>query len=81
MIMGGFETTAHTLAFTVFCLATNPAAEAAVVEELQTLGLVPEEGSLKGRPLQYEDLRNMRQVTNAIKEAMRMHPVVAGIPR
>ena len=77
--MGGFETTAHTLAFTLFCLATNPQAEAGVVSELREMGLLASSGP--GRALQHEDLRSLPRVTNAIKEAMRMYPVVAGFPR
>lgn len=80
MIMGGFETTAHTLAFTIFCLATNPEAEAAVVAELRAIGLAASD-KINHRKLQHDDLRNMPRVTNAIKEAMRMYPVVAGFPR
>lgn len=80
MIMGGFETTAHTLAFTLFSISTNPTAEAAVVSELLDLGLI---GTAKQsrRLLQHEDLRNMPHISNCIKEAMRMYPVVAGVPR
>jgi cytochrome P450 len=80
MIMGGFETTAHTLAFTLFSISTNPQAEAAVVSELRNLGLIGIAKHSK-RVLQHDDLRNMPQISNCIKEAMRMYPVVAGIPR
>ena len=38
--MGGFETTAHTLAFTLFCIATHPHVEDKILAELQSLGLV-----------------------------------------
>ena len=81
MIMGGFETTAHTLAFTIFCIATNPAAEASVVAELQGLGLLATSSQPNPRQLQHTDLKGMPYINNAIKEAMRMFPVVAGFPR
>lgn len=81
IIMGGFETTAHTLAFTLFCLATNPEAEAAVITELRELGLLARSESPIAHSLRHEDLRCMPRITNAIKEAMRMYPVVAGFPR
>ena len=81
MIMGGFETTAHTLAFTLFCIATHPEVEATILAELQSLGLAAKQGAPQARPLEYDDLRNMPYITNVIKEAMRMFPVVAGFPR
>ena len=81
MIMGGFETTAHTLAFTIFCIATNPAAEPSVVAELQGLGLLATSSQPIPRQLQHNDLKGMPYINNAIKEAMRMFPVVAGFPR
>lgn len=78
--MGGFETTAHTLSFTLFSIATNPSVEAKLVEELAGLGLL----GLPGKParqLQHEDLRKLVYTGNVIKEAMRKYPVVAGLPR
>ena len=80
MLMGGFETTAHTLGFTLMCLSTNPQAEAAVVSELEGLGLLAGPGKVP-RDLQFDDLKNMPEISNVIKEAMRLHPVVAGVPR
>lgn len=80
MIMGGFETTAHTLAYTLMCICTKPQAEAAVLSELESLGLLmgPDKSP---RDLQFEDTRNMPEISNVIKEAMRLYPVVTGVPR
>lgn len=80
IIMGGFETTAHSLAFTLLCIATDKPTEAAIVEEMQQLGVFSEHGTRR-RDLTYNDTKQMRNTTNAIKEAMRMFPVVVGIPR
>ena len=79
-VMGGFETTAHTLSFTMFSIATNPDVEAKIVEELSAMGLMDAPGKL-ARPLQHDDLRNLSYISNVIKEAMRKYPVVAGFPR
>ncbi len=79
-IMGGFETTAHTLSFTLFCIATNPHVEERIADELRDLGLLNADGS-QGRPLQADDLNLLAYLSNVIKESMRMFPVVAGFPR
>lgn len=79
-IMGGFETTAHTLAFTLFSIATNPEVEAKLLQELESLGLLTSMDG-PGRRLQHDDLRKLAYTSNVIKEAMRKYPVVAGFPR
>ena len=79
-IMGGFETTAHTLSFTLFCIATNPDVEKKIAEELQDLGLLNADGTL-GRPISAEDLSVLSYLGNVIRESMRIFPVVAGFPR
>ncbi|KAK9812852.1 hypothetical protein WJX72_004712 [[Myrmecia] bisecta] len=79
-IMGGFETTAHTLSFTLFCIATNPAVKAGVLAELDKLGLVAR-ARQPARELKWDDLAKMTYRGNVLKESMRMFPVVAGVPR
>ena len=81
MVMGGFETTAHTLSFSLMCISTHPSVEAAVTSELNALGLLKSPMRPQPRHLEFEDLKNMPHLTNAIREAMRMFPVVAGVPR
>ena len=81
MIMGGFETTAHTLAFTIMCISSSSQAEAAIFSELDNLGLLTSPSRPRPRALTFADLRNMPEISNAIKEAMRLFPVVAGVPR
>ena len=78
--MGGFETTAHSLSFTMFSIATNPEVEGKILEELTALGLVAAGGHV-AKQLQHDDLRKMTYIGNVIKEAMRKYPVVAGFPR
>lgn len=77
--MGGFETTAHTLSFTVFCIANNLNIQDRIAAELTSLGLLS--GKSEARGLQYEDLPKLSYLDSVLKESMRMFPVVAGFPR
>ena len=79
-IMGGFETTAHTLSFTLAALATHPAVQARLGSELDAAGLVAR-AECPARQLEYDDLRALPYLCNVLRESMRMFPVVAGIPR
>lgn len=78
-LMGGFETTAHTLSFTVFCIANNLNIQDRIAAELTSLGLLS--GKSEARGLQYEDLPKLSYLDSVLKESMRMFPVVAGFPR
>jgi cytochrome P450 len=78
--MGGFETTAHTLSFTLFALAANPHVQARLAAELAAAGLLHRPGG-PARQLEPDDLRMLPYLCNVLKESMRMYPVVAGIPR
>ena len=83
-IMGGFETTAHSLAFTLLRLAGCPGALAAVEAELEAAGLLVRKGGgslVPGRALAHADLRALPSSLAAIREAMRLHPTVPGMPR
>ena len=79
--MGGFETTAHTLSFTLFCIASHPDVQKKIADELQALGLLPSVGHRSARDLQYDDLHQLTYLDSVLKESMRMFPVVAGFPR
>lgn len=80
--MGGFETTAHTLSFTVFCIADNLDVQDRIAAELTSLGLLRgHNGKSEARGLEYEDLPKLSYLDSVLKESMRMFPVVAGFPR
>ncbi len=79
--MGGFETTAHTLSFTLFCIASHPDVQRKIAIEMQTLGLLPFVGNMPARDLQYDDLHQLIYLDSVLKESMRIFPVVAGFPR
>lgn len=58
IIMGGFETTAHSLSFTIFCIATNKSAEDEVLSDLEKLGLLNHQKS-HPKLLSFEDTKQM----------------------
>jgi cytochrome P450 len=78
--MGGFETTAHTLSFTIFCIANSTKIQDRIAAELTSLGLLDANGN-EARMLQFEDLQGLTYIDSVLKESMRMFPVVAGFPR
>ena len=87
-IMGGFETTAHSLAFTLLRLAGCAGALAAVEAGLEAAGLLvrrtPGDRAsplVPGRPLTHADLRALPGAMAAVREGMRLHPTVPGMPR
>ena len=79
--MGGFETTAHTLSFTLYCIAAHAEVQDRIAAELQQLGLLPSAGGQAARNLQFEDLHQLTYLDSVLRESMRMFPVVAGFPR
>ena len=80
-LMGGFETTAHTLSFTLFCIANFAGVQDSIAAELGVLGLLSKQGKQVARRLQYGDLQQLTYLDTVLQESMRMFPVVAGFPR
>ena len=79
-LMGGLETTAHSLSFTLYCIATNPGVQEAIMRELIQNNLIPTAGSCFPL-LQYDHLIQLRYLDAVLKESMRMYPAVTGFPR
>ncbi|CAK0783590.1 hypothetical protein CVIRNUC_006789 [Coccomyxa viridis] len=74
---GGFETTGHTIAWTLFMISVHPEVEARVLAELRALQLMPSAKRPQPRAMEYDDMARLTYTSNAIKEAMRMLPVLA----
>eukprot|EP00884_Botryococcus_braunii_P001263 jgi/Botrbrau1/11137/Bobra.331_1s0007.1 len=74
----GFETTAHTLAWVLYCLSQHREVEAKLVDELAALGLLASSGNPKPRQVEWEDLPKLVYLEAVIKEALRFY-TVAGI--
>lgn len=78
-LIAGFETTAHTIAWTLFLLAKHPEVEAKLIQELDSLGLVVKPGqSTPDKSLSWEDLSNLPYLTACINESLRIIPVGGG---
>lgn len=81
LFVEGFETTGHTISWTLFNVATTPGVQEAAAAELAAAGLLvrpPSEcGRAAARPLELDDLKRLPYITACIKEAMRMFPVVS----
>ncbi|KAI8477170.1 MAG: cytochrome P450 [Monoraphidium minutum] len=75
LFSAGYETTAHSLTWALFLIATHPAVEAALLEELGDLAAGP--GRTQPRPLAWGDLGRLRRLSAVIQEAMRLYPAVS----
>ena len=70
----------HTTSWTLFNIATHPEAQAKIAAELDALGLLHKPGHTP-RELELDDLKRMPYLSAALKEAMRMFPVVSLMAR
>jgi cytochrome P450 len=73
IFLAGHETTANALSWSWLLLAQNPAAEAKLHAELDTV--------LAGRAPSLEDLPNLRYTGHVITESMRLYPPAWGMAR
>jgi cytochrome P450 len=81
-VMGGFETTAHTLSFTMFCIASNKTIQDTLENELRNFGLLQcSNANIPLKTMEYDDLQYLTYLDGVLKESMRMFSVVAGFPR
>ena len=78
--MAGYETTAHTLSFTIHSIARNEKVQQNIVLELQKNGNLDETGNAI-RSIEYTDLPALSYLGAVLKESMRTLPVVAAFPR
>jgi len=73
LLLAGHETTAQSLTFTSYLLATHPEVERRVQAEL--------EDTLAGRPPTVSDLADLPYLERVVRESMRLYPPVPGIVR
>ncbi|WIA28825.1 hypothetical protein OEZ86_011354 [Tetradesmus obliquus] len=73
----GFETTAHTICWTLLLVATHPAVEAALLAELAGLGLAASPEAPQPGQIKWEHLAQLRYLSAVINESMRLYPVVS----
>lgn len=77
MFVEGFETTGHTVSWTLFTIATTPGVQDKVAEELDSHGLLAKPGAPPPREVEYEDLRKLQYLNWCVKESMRLYPVIS----
>ncbi|GAB4815789.1 hypothetical protein N2152v2_002835 [Parachlorella kessleri] len=75
--IAGFDTTGHTMAWTLYLLSRHPEAEARVCQELEEHGLLATHANPSPRLVEYEDLAKLVFLSACIKESMRLIPVTA----
>lgn len=73
LFLAGHETTASTLSWTWWLLAQNPAAEAKLHDELDSV--------LAGRAPSLDDLSKLPYTANVITESLRLYPTAWGLAR
>ncbi|GBF95033.1 cytochrome P450 [Raphidocelis subcapitata] len=77
LFVEGFETTGHTTSWALLQIATHPEVQSAIASELDCLGLLHKPDCPPPRELDLDDLKRLPYLTAALKEAMRMLPVVS----
>ena len=91
LVMGGFETTGHVLAFALLRVAACARAQRGAERELRAAGLLnvsstssSSSSAVPPPPPRLPcsaDLRNLPYLLAVAKEALRLHPTVPGVPR
>ena len=79
-LMGGLETTAHSLSFTLYCIAANPGVQEGIMQELIQNKLISS-ADFSLPVLQHDHLNQLKYLDAVLKESMRMYPAVTGFPR
>ncbi|KAI3438694.1 hypothetical protein D9Q98_001114 [Chlorella vulgaris] len=75
--IAGMDTTAHTIAWTLYLLAQHPEAEEQLCRELDELGLLATPQCPKPRMVVQSDLSKLVYLSAVVKESMRVLPVSA----
>lgn len=73
IFLAGHETTAHTLSWTWYLLSQHPEVETKLSAELDEV--------LGGRVPTFQDVKQLRYLTNIVQESMRLYPAAWAIPR
>ncbi|KAM5543175.1 hypothetical protein V8D89_003049 [Ganoderma adspersum] len=79
LTLAGHETTSNTLTFLFYELSKNQEYQTRMREEIRSVrAQITARG---GNEFTIEDLDSLTLTMNAIKETLRMHPIVVGVPR
>ncbi|EFJ44879.1 hypothetical protein VOLCADRAFT_94927 [Volvox carteri f. nagariensis] len=77
LMMAGFDTSSHSVAWVLFALAAHPGAQLRCRQELAARGLVAEGAGSQARDPTLDDLTQLPYLNAVIDETMRMFPVAA----
>lgn len=77
LFIAGMDTTAHTMAWTLYLLSQHPEADARVAAELDSAGLLATPKQPCPRTLEWADLSGLPFLSACIKESLRLLPVSA----
>uniref|UniRef100_A0A7S3VHT2 Cytochrome P450 n=1 Tax=Dunaliella tertiolecta TaxID=3047 RepID=A0A7S3VHT2_DUNTE len=80
LLIAGFETTAHSIAWTLMCLACHDEALQPVLQELDGLGLLASTKNPSPRAVEWSDLGKLKELDAAINEGLRLFPTVSSGP-
>eukprot|EP00877_Chromochloris_zofingiensis_P015021 jgi/Chrzof1/9773/Cz04g15080.t1 len=73
----GFETTAHSISWTLLLIATHPHVEQQLMQELAAHGLLVTADRPQAEELRWETLSKLKYVNAVIQESMRLYPVIS----
>ncbi len=73
--IAGFDTTGHTLSWTLYLVSQHPEVEAKVAAELAQHGLLATPGNPNPRPVQWDDLGKLTYLNAVIKVCPRVAAV------
>ena len=76
LLFAGSETTAQTLSFLLYCLASHPEVATAAAKEAKAVF-----GDKATCDIVLEDIKQLKIITACINEAMRLYPVAVDTPR
>lgn len=80
MLIGGFETNAGTIAWSLYEIACHPHVQHKIKQEIEAAGLLHTSGPsslVAGRKLTWEDLHSLTYFEQVLSECMRIRPIAA----
>lgn len=78
-LVAAFESTGHSVAWTLYDLARHPEVQDKLAAELAGAGLLWERGT-PGRDLEYADLAQLTYLDQVWREGLRLHPAGSVVP-
>eukprot|EP00884_Botryococcus_braunii_P016359 jgi/Botrbrau1/3406/Bobra.0337s0042.1 len=80
LFFAGYDTTGHSMSWTLYLLSQHPEVEAKVAAELAQHGLLASPGNPAPRAVEWNDLGKLTYLNAVIKESTRLFSVGANVP-